>query len=88
MVKIEKLLHGCKASILRDEVRQPLFVGQLITQSDLDTLEVVFGTLVYTIDEQEIVEVNGTEPTNTPVATEPPVKVAPPTKPKVVQPKK
>lgn len=89
MIKIEKMTPGCKATITRGEQPQPVFVGQLLSRADLETLVVGGGTLMYTIDEQEIVEVDGSAQKQVePPVTVPPLNTAPPVKPKIVQPKK
>lgn len=88
MIKIEKMTPGCKATITRGEVPQPVFVGQLLSRADIETLIVGGGTLLYTIDEEAIVEVKGTEPKAVEPQKVPPLNMTPPVKPKVVSPKK
>lgn len=61
MIKIEKLKDGAKATIVRNGVKQPVYLAMNITAAELQTLEVVGGSLVYTVDETEIVEVQGGE---------------------------
>lgn len=56
MVKIEKLKDGAVAYITRDGQRMKIFAAQLISLSDLDTLEVESGTVVYSINEELIKE--------------------------------
>lgn len=56
MVKIEKLSDGAVVTAVRDGKTVKLFKGQLITKAEADTMIVEKGTVVYTIDEQEIVE--------------------------------
>lgn len=99
MVKIEKLSSDAAVWFLRDGVRQRAYLHQLISRAELDTLEVDAGTVVYTIDEQEVVTRSATatksvtEPqpaATTPASTpaEPPVAAATETKPKIVFPSK
>lgn len=61
MIKIEQLKNGAKATIIRNGVKQPVYLAMNITAAELDTLEVVGGSLVYTVDEAEILEVQGGE---------------------------
>jgi hypothetical protein len=56
MIKIEELKNGAKATYTRDGVKKPIFLHQLITRQDLETLEVTQGTVVYSVDELEIKE--------------------------------
>lgn len=59
MVKIERVLDNAVATITRGDQEVQLFQGQLINYLDLQTLKVVGGKLVYSVDESEIVEVIG-----------------------------
>ncbi len=61
MIKIEQLKNGAKATIIRNGVKQPVYLAMNITAAELATLEVVGGSLVYTVDEAEILEVQGGE---------------------------
>lgn len=54
MVKIEQI-KDAKVFITRDGVRTQVFLHQLITRQELETLEVEGGSVVYSIDEQELV---------------------------------
>lgn len=63
MIKIEQLKGGCTATIERNGVRQPVYVRMAVTKAELNSLKITGGTLVYTIDEEQIVEVGGTEST-------------------------
>lgn len=56
MVKIEQLKDGAKATYVRDGIKKPIFLHQLITRDDLATMEVIQGTVVYSVDELEIKE--------------------------------
>ena len=80
MVKIEQLKNGAKASIIRDGKRIPLFLHQLISRQDLETMEVFAGTVVYSIDESEILEMSApapkTVPTPAEVAQQPPPRLS------------
>lgn len=55
MVKIEQIKPGTVATVMRDDQRQQVFQGQLITRAEADTLEVTGGEIVYSIDEAEVV---------------------------------
>lgn len=71
MVKIEKILDGAVATIIRDDKAIQLFQGQLITYYDLPSLQVVGGKVIYSIDESEVIEVIGIPPVaGTPPAPE------------------
>jgi hypothetical protein len=59
MIKIEQLKNGAKATIVRNGFKQPVYLAMNITEAELPTLEVIGGSLVYTVDESEIVEVAG-----------------------------
>lgn len=59
MVKIEKVLDGAIATVTRGDQEVQLFQGQLINYLDLDTLKVVGGKLIYSVDETEVIEVVG-----------------------------
>ena len=56
MIKIEQLKNGAKATYTQNGVKKPIFLHQLITHQDLATLEVIQGTVVYSVDEMEIKE--------------------------------
>jgi len=100
MVKIEKLSPDASIWFVRSGVRQRAFLHQLISKSELDTLEVESGTVVYSIDEQEVVSRSATatkspetvsDPTTattTPTPAEPPVVATTENKPKIVFPAK
>jgi hypothetical protein len=59
MIKIEQLKNGAKATIVRNGFKQPVYLAMNITEAELLTLEITGGSLVYTVDETEIVEVMG-----------------------------
>jgi len=59
MVKIEIISPGAAATILRNGVRQEVFVKQLITYQEADSLEVTGGDVVYSINETEVVTKSG-----------------------------
>jgi hypothetical protein len=58
MIKFERLSKGAKATIIRNEVAQPVYIGMTVSREELNTLNVISGTVLYTIDEKEIVEVS------------------------------
>lgn len=100
MVKIEKLSHDAQVWFQRDGVRQRAWLHQLISYAELTTLVVESGTVVYSIDEQEVITRSADttkspaaapatpEPVAAPAPAEPPVAVATETKAKIVFPKK
>ena len=68
MVKIEQI-KDAKVFVTKDGVRRQVFLHQLITRQEAETLEVEGGTVVYSVDEQELV----TKEAPKPVVVEPPV---------------
>lgn len=62
MVKIEQLKNGAKATVMRNGRQVPIFLHQLITRQELETMEVSVGTVVYSIDELEILEKSAPAP--------------------------
>lgn len=66
MVKIEQLKNGAKATVMRDGRQVPIFLHQLITRQELETMEVSVGTVVYSIDELEILEKSAPAPAPAP----------------------
>lgn len=54
MVKIEKLSEDACVWYMRDGIRQRAYLHQLISVLELQTLEVEAGTVVYSVDEQEV----------------------------------
>lgn len=51
MVKIEKLSEGCKAILKSGD---QVFNGQLITHEEFETLKVITGSVLVSIDEKEL----------------------------------
>ena len=61
MIKIERI--ACEsATIARGDEQIALFEGQILHGHDLESLKVVNGELVYSVDELELVTVNGEAP--------------------------
>lgn len=58
MIKIEQLKNGAKATIVRNDVTQPVYIGMTLTEDELASLTIALGTVVYTVDEAEVVEVS------------------------------
>jgi hypothetical protein len=56
MVKIEKLLDGGRVTVTRGGAEVTLFEGQLIPEYELGTLKVLAGRVIYSVNEQEVVE--------------------------------
>ena len=58
MVKIEELKNGAQATYTKDYTGETSSIGlhNLISLSELETMVVTKGTVVYTIDEQEFGE--------------------------------
>lgn len=58
MIKIERI--ACEsATITRGDEQIALFEGQIVHGHDLESLKVVNGELVYSVDELELVTVTG-----------------------------
>lgn len=66
MVKIEQLKNGAKATVMRDGRKVPIFLHQLITRQELESMEVSTGTVVYSVDELEILEKSAPAPAPAP----------------------
>lgn len=60
MVKIEQL-KAAKAVFTRNGVEQPVFLGSILTRTELDSLRVLEGTVVVSIDESEVVTITVTD---------------------------
>jgi hypothetical protein len=61
MVKIEQI-KDAKVFVTRDGVRRQVFLHQLITRQEAETLEVEGGSVLYSIDEQELVTKEAPKP--------------------------
>jgi len=85
MIKFERLSKGAKATVIRNEVTQPVYIGMAVSREELDTLQVTAGTVLYTVDEKEIVEVSA-KPAEAPKPQQviQPAEVAVPTQPEPV----
>jgi len=59
MIKIERLKDGAKVYVTRNGQRVQVFLNQLITHEDFASVEVEGGTLVYSVDETEVLEITG-----------------------------
>lgn len=58
MIKIEKLLDNATATFVRENKTIPVFAGQILTDYEGTTLQVLTGTVMYSIDESKIVNVS------------------------------
>lgn len=54
MIKIERVTPDAQASFQRDGNEFPVQLGQLLTRSEFDSLNVTVGELMISIDENEI----------------------------------
>jgi hypothetical protein len=74
MVKIEELKNGAEATYTKDYTGEQglVVLHNLISLSELETMKVTKGTVVYTIDEQEF----GEKSAEVPAKKAEPVKVA------------
>jgi hypothetical protein len=59
MIKIERLKDGAKVFVVTEGTRRQVYLNQLITYAEFETIEVESGTLVYSIDETEVKEIQG-----------------------------
>lgn len=67
MIKIERI--ACEsATITRGDEQIALFEGQIVHGHDLESLKVVNGELVYSVDELELVTVKDEAPAKVVVA--------------------
>lgn len=71
MIKIEQLKNGAKATIIRNEVRQPVYPNMTVTAAELETIETT-GTVVYSIDELEVLEIGANTERGEPLVVETP----------------
>jgi hypothetical protein len=79
MIKIEEI-KAQKATLVRNDVRQPLILHSLITEAELATVEAIEGTITYSVDEREVKTITFQAPA-APVAP-----VVKPVKPAIVRP--
>lgn len=80
MIKIEKL-DAAKAVFTRNGVEHMVFLNALLTRDEYATLRVTQGSVVVSIDEQEIVTISAQQPAQQPVA-----EVEPPKSPEQAEP--
>lgn len=96
MIKFERLSKDAKATVVRNGVTQPVYLGMCVSAQELETLVVISGKVLYTVDEEQVIEVEADpksqqvpevqEPV-APVEDAKPVEAAPePKKPVIVKP--
>ena len=61
MIKIEKLIDSAKAVFTRNGTETPVFAGQLLGHNEIGTLKVLSGSVLYSVDETELVTVKAGE---------------------------
>ena len=66
MIKIERMSEGCKATVNGSQI----FVGQLFDYNDIESLAITVGKVMYTVDENEVKEVEA-EVVVVPIAKKP-----------------
>lgn len=76
MIKIEKLLDGARVTIQRNGLEVTLLEGQLFPEHELNSLKVHSGRVVYSVNEQEVVEAAAPIPKVESVESKPVAKVA------------
>ena len=57
MVKIEKLLDGAQVTVEREGREVALLEGQLFPEYELNSLKVHKGRVMYSVNEEQVVEV-------------------------------
>lgn len=73
MIKIEKIEPGASATIVRNGQRVTVFEKQLINYQEVETLEVTGGSVVYSINETEVITKSGQPAPAVPQAAKPKV---------------
>lgn len=66
MIKFERLSKDAKATIVRNDAVQPVYLGMVVTSKELETLTVSSGTVLYTVDEEKVIEVHASTKTQEP----------------------
>lgn len=67
MIKIEALLNGCKATIVRHGHSMPVYLGMLMTLEELETLKLLSGSITYSVEEVDVItKHHEPEPVNQP----------------------
>ena len=56
-IKLERISSPGKAFIVRNNIRQIAQNNMVITQAELESLEVLEGTVLYSVDETELITV-------------------------------
>lgn len=84
MIKIEKL-DAAKAVFTRNGVEHMVFLNALLTRDEYATLRVTQGSVVVSIDEQEIVTISAQQPAPAP-APQPVAEAEPPKSPEQAEP--
>lgn len=69
MVKIERISPGATVTIERAGIVIPVYEKQFINYSDVPTLKVKNGTVLYSIDELEVHELVSPAPAPAPAST-------------------
>jgi hypothetical protein len=75
MIKIERST-AVNATIVRNDVRQPVTLNMTVTQAELDSLQADSGTITYSVDELEVKTVDFQPKQSTPAPVIKPVTVA------------
>jgi hypothetical protein len=55
MVKIERLLNGGQGTVVRHGHTMPIYQNMVITLEELGTLNITYGSVTYSIDEEEVI---------------------------------
>lgn len=83
MIKIEKLKNGAQATITRNGVTQKVYPAMIISYDELVGIEVLTGTVVYSVNEEVIEEISAGEATPAAPAALEEIKSPEPTEPAV-----
>jgi hypothetical protein len=62
MIKIERIESGGHATVVKNGIEMAVYKGLLITYAELKSLQVQKGSVLYSINESEIVLVKAPEP--------------------------
>jgi hypothetical protein len=93
MIKIEKIV-ATNATVIRNDIKQALLTGSKLTPEELASITAVEGTVVYSVNEQEVKTLVFIKPevvvvttdNITPVITKPAIKQPAPRATKVIKP--
>ena len=71
MIKIERIKPGTKAVFMRDGIEHTVFLGQLLSWGEFESLQFTSGGVTISIDETEVQELTAPEALSTVPAAAP-----------------